>query len=80
MNLRAGVRDTNSGAFSPRAIFGFWPVLARVTLLNRRSRVQKIAAKASATINRPDFRRFEQQIRYLNHGSGPAANYVSRHA
>jgi hypothetical protein len=31
MNLRAGVRDTNSGAFSPRAIF-FWPVLARVTL------------------------------------------------
>jgi hypothetical protein len=77
MNLRAGVRDTNSGAFSPRATFGFWPVFSAryVTSIGARG-LRKLLSKhlPQSYANRPDFRRFEQEIRYFNHGSGPAAN------
>jgi len=67
--------------FLPRAIFGFWPRFSG-RCLNRRSRVQKVAVKASVTIicqpARP--RCFEQEIRYFDHGWRPAANYLTRHA
>ena len=52
-----------------------WPVSARLVLIGARG-FRKLPPKhlPQSYANRPDFRLFEQEIRYLHHGRGSAAN------